>query len=205
MIIEQIPVGSMANFGYILGCEETKIAALIDPAFEPEKLILRAKELDLDIEWILNTHGHFDHIEGNEVAVKMTGAKIIAHSNAMFYTDLKVEHGDDFKIGNLNVNVLFTPGHSPDEICFFVNKQVIFTGDVLFVGECGRTDLPGSNPREMYHSLFKVLSVIPDDIDMFPGHDYGNSSMSTMGFERMNNYVLKTRTEDEFIEFMNTP
>ena len=161
----------MANFGYILGCEETKVGALIDPAFEPEKLILRAKELELDIEWILNTHGHFDHIEGNEVAVKMTGAKIIAHRNAMFYTDLKVDHGDNFKIGNINVNVLFTPGHCPDEICFFVNEQVIFTGDVLFVGECGRTDLPGSNPREMYHSLFKVLSVIPDDVDMFPGHD----------------------------------
>ena len=205
MIIEQIPSGNMDNFGYILGCEETKIAALIDPAFEPERLILRAKELGLDIEWILNTHGHFDHIERNDVAVKMTGAKIIAHRNAMFYTDLKVEHGDDFKIGNINVNVLFTPGHSPDEICFFVNKQVIFTGDVLFVGECGRVDLPGSNPREMYHSLFNVLSIIPDDVDMFPGHDYGNSPMSNMGFERMNNYVLKQRTEDEFIEFMNTP
>ena len=101
MIIEQIPIGNMANFGYILGCEETKVGALIDPAFEPEKLILRAKELELDIEWILNTHGHFDHIEGNEVAVKMTGAKIIAHRNAMFYTDLKVDHGDNFKIGNI--------------------------------------------------------------------------------------------------------
>jgi glyoxylase-like metal-dependent hydrolase (beta-lactamase superfamily II) len=205
MIIEQIPIGKMANFGYILGCEETKVGALIDPAFEPEKLILRAKELELDIEWILNTHGHFDHIEGNDIAAKMTGAKIIAHRNAMFYTDLKVDHGDNFKIGNIDVNVLFTPGHCPDEICFFVNKQVIFTGDVLFVGECGRTDLPGSNPREMYHSLFKVLSIIPDDVDMFPGHDYGNSPMSTMGFERMNNYVLKQRTEDEFVEFMSTP
>ena len=205
MIIEQIPIGKMANFGYILGCEETKVGALIDPAFEPEKLILRAKELELDIECILNTHGHFDHIEGNDVAVKMTGAKIIAHRNAMFYTDLKVDHADNFKIGNIDVNVLFTPGHCPDEICFFVNKQVIFTGDVLFVGECGRTDLPGSNPREMYHSLFKVLSIIPDDVDMFPGHDYGNSPMSTMGFERMNNYVLKQRTEDEFVEFMSTP
>ena len=205
MIIEQIPIGKMANFGYILGCEETKVGALIDPAFEPEKLILRAKELELDIEWILNTHGHFDHIEGNDIAAKMTGAKIIAHRNAMFYTDLKVDHGDNFRIGNIDVNVLFTPGHCPDEICFFVNKQVIFTGDVLFVGECGRTDLPGSNPREMYHSLFKVLSIIPDDVDMFPGHDYGNSPMSTMGFERMNNYVLKQRTEDEFVEFMSTP
>ena len=205
MIVEQIPIGKMANFGYILGCEETKVGALIDPAFEPEKLILRAKELELDIEWILNTHGHFDHIEGNDIAAKMTGAKIIAHRNAMFYTDLKVDHGDNFKIGNIDVNVLFTPGHCPDEICFFVNKQVIFTGDVLFVGECGRTDLPGSNPREMYHSLFKVLSIIPDDVDMFPGHDYGNSPMSTMGFERMNNYVLKQRTEDEFVEFMSTP
>ena len=133
MIIEQIPIGPMANFGYILGCEETRIAALIDPAFEPEKLIARAKELELDIEWILNTHGHFDHINGNEVAVKMTGAKIIGHSSSAFHVDRKVDHGDKFLIGNLQIDVLFTPGHSPDEICFFVNNQVIFTGFKFFL------------------------------------------------------------------------
>ena len=205
MIIEQIPICSMANFGYILGCEETRIAALIDPAFEPEKLVARAKELDLDVEWILNTHGHFDHINGNESAVQMTNAKIIGHSTAMFYVDKKVEHGDKFKIGNIFVDVLFTPGHCPDEICFFVNGQVIFTGDVLFVGECGRTDLPGSNVQDMDNSLFNVLSVIPEDVDMFPGHDYGHSPVSTMGFERANNYVLKPRSLEEFTVFMNEP
>lgn len=203
MIIEQIPIGPMANFGYILGCEETRIAALIDPAFEPEKLVTRAKELELDVEWILNTHGHFDHINGNNVAVEMTGAKIIGHNSSTFHVDNKVDHGDIFSIGNLEVRVLFTPGHSPDEICFFVNNQVLFTGDVLFVGECGRTDLPGSNIQEMYKSLFEVLSVIPDDVDMFPGHDYGSSPMSTMGFERANNYVLEPRSLDDFVVFMN--
>ena len=139
----------------------------------------------------------------NESAVQMTNAKIIGHSTAMFYVDKKVEHGDKFKIGNIFVDVLFTPGHCPDEICFFVNGQVIFTGDVLFVGECGRTDLPGSNVQDMYNSLFNVLSVIPDDVDMFPGHDYGHSPVSTMGFERANNYVLKPRTLEEFITFMD--
>jgi len=203
MIIEQIPIGPMANFGYILGCEETRIAALIDPAFEPEKLVTRAKELELDVEWILNTHGHFDHINGNNVAVEMTGAKIIGHNSSTFHVDNKVDHGDIFSIGNLEVRVLFTPGHSPDEVCFFVNNQVLFTGDVLFVGECGRTDLPGSNIQEMYKSLFEVLSVIPDDVDMFPGHDYGSSPMSTMGFERANNYVLEPRSLDDFVVFMN--
>ena len=205
MIIEQIPIGPMANFGYILGCEETRIAALIDPAFEPEKLIARARELDLDVEWILNTHGHFDHINGNEVAVEMTGAKIIAYCGAAFHADKKVDHGDKIKIGNLHVDILFTPGHCPDEICFFVNGQVIFTGDVLFVGECGRTDLPGSNVEDMYISLFQTLASIPDDVDMFPGHDYGSSPMSTMGFERANNYVLKPRSLSEFVTFMEEP
>ena len=108
MIIEQIPIGPIANFGYILGCEETRIAALIDPAFEPEKLVARARELDLDVEWILNTHGHFDHINGNEVAVEMTGAKIIAYSGATFHADHKVDHGDKIKIGNLHIDILFT-------------------------------------------------------------------------------------------------
>ena len=205
MIIEQIPIGPMANFGYILGCEETRIAALIDPAFEPEKLVARAKELELDIEWILNTHGHFDHINGNNVAVEMTGAKIIGHTSSTFYVDKKVDHGDTFVIGNLDIHVLYTPGHSSDEICFFVNNLVLFTGDVLFVGECGRTDLPGSNVQEMYKSLFEVLAGIPDDVDMFPGHDYGSSPMSTMGFERANNYVLEPRSLKEFVTFMNEP
>ena len=103
------------------------------------------------------------------------------------------------------IDVLFTPGHCPDEICFFVNNQVIFTGDVLFVGECGRTDLPGSNVQDMYQSLFHTLASIPDDVDMFPGHDYGSSPMSTMGFERANNYVLKPRSLEEFVTFMNEP
>jgi len=205
MIIEQIPIGPMANFGYILACEETRIAALIDPAFEPEKLVARAKELELDIEWILNTHGHFDHINGNNVATEMTGAKIIGHCSSTFHIDQKVDHGDKFNIGKLDIDVLFTPGHSPDEVCFLVNNQVLFTGDVLFVGECGRTDLPGSNVQEMYKSLFDVLSVIPDDVDIFPGHDYGSSPMSTMGFERANNYVLKPRSLEDFVVFMNEP
>ena len=205
MIIEQIPIGPMANFGYILACEETRIAGLIDPAFEPEKLVARAKELELDIEWILNTHGHFDHINGNNVATEMTGAKIIGHCSSTFHVDKKVDHGDKFNIGNLDIDVLFTPGHSPGEVCFLVNNQVLFTGDVLLVGECGRTDLPGSNVQEMYKSLFDVLSVIPDDVDMFPGHDYGSSPMSTMGFERANNYVLKPRSLEDFVVFMNEP
>jgi len=205
MIVEQIPIGPMANFSYILGCEETRIAALIDPAFEPEKLVTRAKELELDVEWILNTHGHFDHINGNNVAVEMTGAKIIGHNSSTFHVDKKMDHGDTFAIGNLDVHVLYTPGHSPDEICFFVNNQVLFTGDVLFVGECGRTDLPGSSIPEMYKSLFEVLASIPDDVDIFPGHDYGSSPMSTMGFERANNYVLEPRSLEDFIVFMNEP
>jgi glyoxylase-like metal-dependent hydrolase (beta-lactamase superfamily II) len=135
----------------------------------------------------------------------MTGAKIIGHCSSTFHVDQKVDHGDKFNIGNLDIDVLFTPGHSPDEVCFLVNNQVLFTGDVLFVGECGRTDLPGSNVQEMYKSLFDVLSVIPDDVDMFPGHDYGSSPMSTMGFERANNYVLKPRSLEDFVVFMNEP
>ena len=205
MIVKQMPVGPMANFGYLLGCEETRIGALIDPSFEPEKLVEMAKEIGLKIEWILSTHGHFDHVNGNETVVEMTGAKIAGHSSATFHTDQKLEHGDIIKIGNIPVEVLFTPGHSPDEVCFLVDKQILFTGDVLFVGECGRTDLPGSNPREMYKSLFEVLSTVPDDVDVFPGHDYGNSQMSTMGFERQNNYVLESRTEEEFVAFMKEP
>ena len=101
----------MANFGYVLGCEETRIGALIDPSFEPEKLVEMAKEVGLKIEWILSTHGHFDHVNGNETVVEMTGAKIAGHSSATFHVDRELEHGDVIKIGNIPVEVLYTPGH----------------------------------------------------------------------------------------------
>jgi glyoxylase-like metal-dependent hydrolase (beta-lactamase superfamily II) len=100
--------------------------------------------------------------------------------------------------------VLHTPGHTPDSICLLANG-VLLTGDTLFVGECGRTDLTGGSARDMYNSLFQKLMKLDDNIEVYPGHDYGSSPRSTIGIERGSNYTLKKRTLDEFIEFMKEP
>ena len=194
----------MANFAYVLGCEETRVAALIDPCFEPEQLATRAKELGYRVEWVLNTHGHHDHINGNDRAVELTGAKVAAHSRAKFHVDQYLNHSDTLQVGEIAVEVLYTPGHARDSVCLLADGN-LFTGDTLFVGECGRTDLSGSNPREMHHSLFKVLAAVPESAVVWPGHDYGPQLSSTMGNERRSNYVLEPRSVEEFVAFMAEP
>ena len=108
------------------------------------------------------------------------------------------------RVGTMEVKVLHTPGHSRDSVCYLVGKK-LFTGDTLFVGECGRTDMPGGDAGALYDSLFNRLLKLPDDIEVYPGHDYGARPTSTIGQERKTNYVLEPRTRAEFIEFMAEP
>ena len=203
-IVEQFAVGQMANFAYLLGCEETRIAALVDPCFEPEKLVARAEALGYRVGWVINTHGHHDHVNGNGRAVELTGAKVAAHRKAEFTVDRFLKHGDTLRVGEITVGVLHTPGHARDAICLQTDRH-IFTGDTLFVGECGRTDLPGSDPYAMHRSLFEVLAEVPDSAVVWPGHDYGPRPSSTMGAERRENYVLAARSLEEFVAFMAEP
>ena len=202
--VEQFRVGPMANFAYLLGCKETRVAALIDPCFEPEKLVTNAKELGYSVEWVINTHGHHDHVNGNDRAVELTDAKVAAHSKAIFHVNQYLNHGDTLQVGNITVKVLHTPGHALDSVCLLADSH-LFTGDTLFVSECGRTDLPGSDSRQMHHSLFEVLTVVPDTAIVWPGHDYGPHPSSTMGDERRSNYVLEPRSLEEFVAFMAEP
>ena len=194
----------MANFAYLLGCEETRVAALIDPCFEPERLVTNAKELGYRVEWVINTHGHHDHVNGNDRTIELTGAKVAAHSKAIFHVNQYLNHGDTLQVGNITVEVLHTPGHAHDSVCLVADRH-LFTGDTLFVGECGRTDLPGSDSRQMHHSLFEVLAVVPNTAIVWPGHDYGPHPSSTMGDERRSNYVLEPRSLEEFVAFMAEP
>ena len=202
--VEQFQVGPMANYAYLLGCEETRVAALIDPCFEPERLVTNAKELGYRVEWVINTHGHHDHVNGNDRAIELTGAKVAAHSKAIFHVNQYLKHGATLQVGNITVEVLHTPGHAHDSVCLVADRH-LFTGDTLFVGECGRTDLPGSDSRQMHHSLFEVLAVVPNTAIVWPGHDYGPHPSSTMGDERRSNYVLEPRSLEEFVAFMAEP
>lgn len=204
MIFKQVPVGTFQNFAYIIGDEKTKLCAIVDPAWEVDKLLDQCKELNLTVSFVINTHSHHDHVEGNDAAVKRSGAKIIAHEKSPLRKDIQVKDGDAISIGSLKVKVIHTPGHCPDHICLLVDGNVL-TGDTLFVGECGRTDLEGGSASEMYRSLFNKLMTLDDATKVYPGHDYGNKPSSSIGEERRNNYTLKPRTKEEFIKFMAQP
>ncbi len=204
MIFKQVPVGTFQNFAYIIGDEKTRLCAIVDPAWETDKLLGQCKELNLNVSYVINTHSHHDHVEGNDAVVKQTRAKIIAHEKSPLRKDIPVNDGDLISIGSLKIKVIHTPGHCPDHICLLVDGNLL-TGDTLFVGECGRTDLERGSASEMYDSLFNKLMALDDSIKVYPGHDYGNKPSSSIGEERKNNYTLKPRTKEEFIKFMAQP
>ncbi len=206
MIIEQIKVGFMDVFCYILGCEATHKALLIDPAGNEEKIVDRADSLGLTIEAIVNTHGHPDHTCGNTRIVELTGAKIYMHvrDDQFFNTpegqsmgrqmgfapsppaDVVVNDGDTIAVGEETLTVLHTPGHTPGGICLYTGNN-LFTGDTLFVGAVGRTDFPGGSMEVMLRSIKDKILSLPDDTIIWPGHDYGGSPSSTVAQEKQHN------------------
>ncbi|MEM2971239.1 MAG: MBL fold metallo-hydrolase [Candidatus Bathyarchaeia archaeon] len=190
------------NFSYIIADETTREAAVVDPSFNADALTQILRENKFRLKYIFNTHGHGDHIAGNGNLKHAFNAKIVAHKMSWISKDISVEDSDTLTVGEIQIKIIHTPGHTPDSICLLINGEKLLTGDTLFVGECGRTDLPGGNPREMYHSLFNKLMKLDDRIEVYPGHDYGAQPHSTIGIERKTNYVLKRRTLKEFIEFM---
>jgi len=200
--ILQIPVGQMANFTYIIADEETGNAAVIDPSWDLDKIFHVLKKNDWRAKYVINTHTHFDHVIGNEQVAEVTGAKIVQHNNSPLEKHIAVSDGDVIEIGSFSLRVLYTPGHSKDCMCLMLDNQLIFTGDTLFVGNCGRTDLPGSDPAEMYHSLFDRLGKLDDKLIVYPGHNYGSTPTSTIGHEKKTNYVLQPRSKQEFLGFM---
>ncbi len=203
MIFEQIPVGPMRNFAYLLGDEASGEAAVVDPGFEPERLATAAERRRLRVRWIVNTHSHHDHTGGNAF-FRARGAALAAHASAPTRPDLALADGDVLRLGATEVRVLHTPGHSPDSICL-VAPPWLLTGDTLFVGECGRVDLRGSDVRAMHHSLLTVIRGLPDDLVVMPGHDYGEAPSRTLGEEKRTNYTLEPRSLDDFIAFMAAP
>ncbi|MFQ5838387.1 MAG: MBL fold metallo-hydrolase [Thermoplasmata archaeon] len=204
MIFSQLKVGEMQNFCYILGDEDSRLAAVVDPHGEIDRVASLVQAKGLTVKYIINTHTHWDHVAGNEELKRRTGALVVAHPEGRVPRDIEVRHGDILPLGKLKLKVLHTPGHSPDSICLLVDKKLL-TGDTLFVGECGRTDIPGGDSELMYHSLFDILSKLQDDVEVYPGHDYGPKPSSTIGYEKKHNYTLEPRDKEEFIQFMAEP
>ena len=193
------------NFSYIISDEATKEAAVIDSSFNADEILSTLKDNEYKLKYIICTHGHPDHVAGNMAIRSASGALIVAHPLSRIRTDMKVEDGDILTVGSMNIKILSTPGHTPDSICLLVDGKLLLTGDTLFVGECGRTDLPGGNPESMYDSLFNKILKLNDDVKIYPGHDYGPLPNSTIGEERKTNYTLQPRSVAEFIEFMKEP
>ena len=191
----------MANFTYVLEDDETSEAIVIDPSWDLDEIEQVIKRNDLKIKYIVNTHHHFDHTLGNQAMAESTGAPIIQHEESELDNDIKVKDGDVIKFGNSELRVYHTPGHSKDSICL-VGDGKIFSGDTLFVGNCGRVDLPGGSAKELYHSLFDILYALDDNLELYCGHNYGHAKISSIGKEKTTNLVMQRRTEEEFLQMM---
>lgn len=199
MDVEQMKVGFMEVFCYIVSCPNTKQALVIDPAGDEEAIVSRIREKGLTLKYIVNTHGHADHTCGNFKMKSLTGALIVIHEldEQMFNSahgreiarqwgftpsppaDITVKDGDSIEIGDVSLSVIHTPGHSPGGICLF-GEGNLFSGDTLFVGGIGRTDLPGASPEQFMKSIRTRLLTLPGYTIVWPGHDYGNRPYSTI-------------------------
>jgi hydroxyacylglutathione hydrolase len=196
MIFQQIRAGGDRNFGYLIGDEKTKEAAVVDPSYSPDRLLQAAEEHDLKIVYVIGTHAHGDHTGGISALKKKTGARVVMHTSSPDSADIRVADGDTLKLGSLELKVIYTPGHTPDGICILVNSKLV-TGDTLFVGKIGGTGTDEA-ARIEYNSLFNKLMKLDDAIEVYPGHDYGVAPTSTIGHERQTNPFLLRKDFEDF-------
>jgi len=208
MIIRSLTVGSMGVCCYVVGCEETHKGLIIDPGGSENSILDLCAREGLQIEYIVNTHFHPDHVCGNAIIKKATGASIIMHEeDALFMArpdtenffsmlglppspspDLTVKDGDRVTVGTVSLEVIHTPGHTPGGMCLY-SPPYLFTGDTLFVGGIGRTDFPGGNHPQMMQAIRSRLLNLPHETVVFPGHGYGGAR-STIGEEaRANPFI----------------
>ncbi|MGA3291143.1 MAG: MBL fold metallo-hydrolase [Candidatus Bathyarchaeia archaeon] len=191
------------NFSYIIADEDSMEAAVVDSSFNSSEIIKVLKAKKFVLKYIINTHGHSDHTAGNTELASIFWAKLVSFELTKLNYDIAVADGDVLTVGKVSIKVIYTPGHTVDSICLLVDNKKLLTGDTLFVGECGRTDLSGGNSKSMYDSLFNKLLKLNDPVEVYPGHDYGLKPSSTIGEEKKSNYTLQPRSLEEFIVFMN--
>jgi hydroxyacylglutathione hydrolase len=201
VLLDQFRIGPYLNFTYLVAEEEGGNGVVIDPSFGIDPVLARIDERRVKVRYILNTHSHPDHVAGNKDVRERTGAKVVAHRVAPLRQDISVDDGEVFEAGRLSFKVVHTPGHTKDSVLYIFEGNVA-TGDTLFVGECGRTDLPGGDPYEMYDSLLRRIVALDDGLVVLPGHDYGATATSTIGREKQENYTLQPRTREEFVRFL---
>ncbi len=194
-IFRQIPAGGDRNFAYLLahGGE----AAAVDP-LAPRAVLEAAREEGVKILWILDNHGHYDHSGGNEELKKATGAMVAAHEASPVPKDRALRHGDRIPLGETEILVLHTPGHTEDSVCYLWEGNLL-TGDTLFVGKVGGTDF-GEGARKEYKSLHEVIGSLPGETRIWPGHDVGLAPSSTLEREKKTNPFLLRPDFESFLD-----
>lgn len=203
--LKQMEIGPMQNFQYFIGCEKTRQVAVVDPAWDIDRLISEAESDQLQILLILLTHGHPDHMEGAaELSKRFDIPVYISQNEAPFYMPhlQRLHHlsnGEKIVIGKIAVECIATPGHTPGGMCFRAG-DVLITGDTLFIDGCGRCDLPGGDPEQMYDTLYHVIKKLPDNLVVYPGHSYGLSSSASLGRQKQTNPYLTCSNKKNFLE-----
>ncbi len=217
--LKQMELGPMQNFVYLVGDPVARVCVVVDPAWEIDTILDTVAEDGMTLIGALVTHTHQDHVGGSLASWGMPGripgveellerakAKVYVHKAEREFlpglgSDLvKVDNHDTLDVGRLTLRFLHTPGHTPGSQCFLVDGRLI-SGDTLFIGSCGRTDLPGSDPKEMYYSLTQRLGALPDDTVLLPGHNYGGDA-STIGREKRQNRFLQFASLHDFLGVM---
>jgi hydroxyacylglutathione hydrolase len=201
VLLRTFELGPYQNFTYLVADAEGGDGAVIDPSFGIEPVLDAIDRDRVHVRYILNTHSHPDHVAGNAEVRARTGAKIAAHRSAPLGQDLSLVEGSTIDAGRLRLQALHTPGHTPDSMLYLFEGQLA-TGDTLFVGDCGRTDLPGGDRSQMYDSLLGRVVHLDDALVVLPGHNYGPTPTSTIRREKRENPVLQPRTREAFIRFL---
>ena len=205
MILKQMEIGPAGNFIYFIGDGRTKEVAVVDPAWDAEFLSLEAEKNGFTITGVLLTHGHPDHVNGlDELLSRHDVPAYISRHEALYYKPrhkniVEVEDHQKITIGNIEVECLLTPGHTPGGQCFKY-ENVLITGDTLFIDGCGRCDLPGGDAKKMYKTLYTIIMNLPDETLLYTGHNYGPVPVATLKSQKETNPCLLCPSLKEFLQ-----
>jgi glyoxylase-like metal-dependent hydrolase (beta-lactamase superfamily II) len=227
LYFRQLHVGEMANLAYLLGSLSTREAMIVDPAWQVNALLDRAEADGMKVVGALATHYHQDHIGGEVFGMKIEGVEqllsrhpVPIHVHQVEADGLKKitgasesdlvrrESGDEIVLGEVRIRLIHTPGHTPGSQCFLVEDGTgpghLVSGDTLFLGSCGRVDLPGSDPAAMYESLHNKLARLPDETLLFPGHLYAPEPSSSIGEQKRTNPFLRVARLQDFLAVLGS-
>jgi len=197
-LIKTFQTGGNRNLGYLIADDVTREAVVIDPSYDPDAIATFASDNDYEVTYAFNTHDHHDHTNGNEAFEKATGVRPLKFGDLAANTGRAVADEATFPLGNLVIRIIHTPGHTPDSICLLIDGS-LFTGDTLFVGKVGGTDLE-EGARTEYASLHEKVLVLPGNTRIYPGHDVGPTPESTIQHEQETNPFLLRSDVESFIE-----